>query len=211
MAYPTDKLSATPADHGVVLDDIRAMEDRIGYGPGKAVTESFIAGLWNSPEGVTANSGPAQDTLCLRRYEFPIGTTVTQLGMWVITAGTATAVVRLGVYADNGTGTYPGTLIVDGGVTTADISTTGFKSCTAFSAVDIGGIVWAGGVVQVAAIGAGQFHALSAGSRGIAIATIPNGNVTQSYTNTGVSGALPGTFGSTRAVLNGGYKVFFKG
>jgi hypothetical protein len=108
----------------------------------------------------------------------------------------ASSVVRAGVYADNGNG-YPGTLIADFG--TMDCSTTGDKTITISQAMSAG-LVWFGAVVQ--------------GASGISISniasyqppymphwvgsTVPFGfGVTFAFTQTSVTGALPGTFTTT--------------
>lgn len=212
----TAPATTTPSDFATwaqkVEDELLAITQKIERGPGKAVTESFISGLWNSPEGTTGNANVmTQDLMYARRYEFPYGATLTQFGCWVATAGTASAFLRVGAYNDDGTGTYPGTLLVDGGQMTADISTTGFKSTSAFTATDFGGVKWIAHVLQGAALGTGVLSGLTAGGRGMAITTVPSQNAFQSYTHAAVSGVLPGTFTATRAVANVSARIFYKG
>lgn len=203
------------AHHTNLGDTLEALQDRVGYGAVNGMVESYVATLWNSPMGPTAGTTTTQDTLYLRQYVFPTGTMLTQLGIYNNVTGTATSVVRLGIYNDDGTGCYPGTLLVDGGVTTADLSTTGFKSCTAFTATDCGGIKWVGGVVQVAAAGANGVNGLSSGGRGMAIATPNTVNAMQGYALTGITGALPTPYparaSAGQSVTNSALRVFYKG
>lgn len=201
------------AHHVNLGDTLEAVQDSLGYsasGDGAGV-DSYVSGLWNASEGPTGGHLLTQDVLCLRRFRWRAGVTFVQLGCWVQTANTATSVFRFGLYEDNGSGTYPGALILDAGVSTADLSTTGFKSCTAFSATDVGGrFIWMGGAVQVAAPVSNGLNGVNSVGRGMAISTVPNLNPSVAYSQSGVTGALPGTFTATRAWSNAWAKIWYK-
>lgn len=66
-------------------------------------------------------------------FYLPALATLTEIGYWVQTlraaAGGTNGVARLGIRLDSGNGT-PGSLLLDAGVTSSDITTTGLKSIT---------------------------------------------------------------------------------
>lgn len=226
FAQPTDPSTAALSSAGAggntrphlehhrdLGDVLEAVQDKVGYGPGKALTSpAMTGGFWHWPPGPYASTTPVQSSLYLTRWEWPVGMTITQLGLWVGTAGaTATAVWRFGVYDDDGSGCYPGALLLDAGVSTTDVSTTGFKVCTAFSATDVGGVRWWGGALQVAAGITNWMGGMADSRPGMATTGQPgNNNVAQSYSQGTVTGALPSTFTATRAVANVGPRIYFK-
>lgn len=200
--FPTSLPSATPATHGVAADEIRAIAGWPSFPP-------FVpqSGFWYLPAyaQTITNHGPL-NTLVLLPMWWPAGTQVTQLGEWVNTGGTAGATRRLAIYADNGS-FYPGALLRDCG--TYDGTVTGFQSVTAFTATDISGLTWVGGVGQTAATTVVGINNNVPGISG-GTGTPPTGtNVMSAYTET-VAGALPATFTSTRTVTNGGPRVYVK-
>jgi hypothetical protein len=172
---------------------------------------TYVSGFWYLPPHALAlgNHGP-NTTLVLSPYWFPYGTQIVNLGEWINTAGAASSVRRLGVYADNGS-MYPGSLILDAG--TAASTATGFTSLTAgpFSALTVSGLVWIGGATQVATgtvvVGtAANVPGISGGS-----GTPPTGTSHMGgYQETGVTGALPSTFTATRSVSNSAPRTYFK-
>lgn len=92
------------------------------------------------PGSAYVNQSMTGTRLYLNRFIIPRGLTVVRLGCNVTVVGTAgVAAMELGLYADDGTGNNPTTLIVDGG--SIDASVLGFASV----AVNVplpAGIVW---------------------------------------------------------------------
>jgi parallel beta-helix repeat protein len=115
-----------------------------------------------------------------------------------VTANVATAVHRLGIYADNGNG-YPGALVLDAGTIDAATST-GIKEITIALSLTPG-LYWLGAVPQTAVAtvrSRGAINPLVGQSTG------NNANVTH-YTQTSVTGALPSTFTTTAAPVQSSY------
>lgn len=112
------------------------------------------------------------------------------IGALVNTAGTAGAVARFGIYADNGAGA-PGQLVTDFGT----VVTTAVAPITVAASIPVpaGSILW----LCVAAQGAPATQATLWGDNGrsslLTGQNVPVG-VVQSWVGTGVAGALPATF-----------------
>jgi len=139
----------------------------------------------------------------LRACPLPVGKAVTldRIGLEVTTA-VATAVVRLGIYADDGNG-YPGALVLDAG--TIDASTTGFKEIVINQAL-AAGLYWLVGVAQTAAP---TVRATSGAVPGLSVATSQS-TLAGAYTQAGVTGALPANFTAGGSVVTGGSKVLVR-
>jgi hypothetical protein len=133
-----------------------------------------------------------QSELLAQPLWFPVAATIDRLG--VITIATGSATVRLGLYADAGTG-IPGALLVDGG--TVDGSTTSAKEVTVSQAVGPG-LVWFAWAAQGAAAvvrGASLLSRLGVAATSLNSVTSPsNGSVRRVTVD--CTGALPGTFGA---------------
>jgi hypothetical protein len=198
----TDPLSAP--SH-VTLEQKQA-DEIVALAAYKALGQTFTSGLWHSQDfGNVGTQTPATGNLILYRWDFPPGATVVQLGEWVVTPATAGGLRRLCIYNDDGAG-YPGSLLQDGG--TYDATGSNFQSVTSFSAVDVSGTKWIGGVATVAAAGVAGF---SQQGRSMALATVVSGNNPWcGYIQTGVTGALPDPFTTTRVTTNGMTRVFVK-
>ena len=111
------------------------------------------------------------------------------IGIEVTTGGSAGAVIRLGIYADDGSG-YPGELVVE---TDALASTgTGAVSATIDETL-AGGLYWLGIVAQVATCIVRCKNTASSlvGENSVGAASVGG------YLQAGVTGALPATFTST--------------
>lgn len=124
--------------------------------------------------------------------------TIDALGIYVGTAGQSGAKIRLGMYLDNGSGCYPGALVVDGGQVSAD--STGVKTISVSVPVKAG-VYWVVAVAQSAPSTQPSVNcALSLYPRVMASNAFDalQGNA-RCYQQTGVSGALPATFVSTPA------------
>jgi hypothetical protein len=110
---------------------------------------------------------------------------------------TGTALIRLGIYEDDGTG-QPGNLVVDAGQVT--ITAANQNGVATISETLTEGVYWIGGVVQQTTT-AGSVHgcpATTAGSIGLSMVGLPfaDGSVVWSgfKHDTGVTGALPDPF-----------------
>lgn len=153
------------------------------------------SGLYYPLTIVSTNSTPVLDEL--RVAWFPVGNTVTvdRIGIWV-NAGVALSVVRLGIYRDTGSG-YPGTLVLDAG--TIDASSQGFKEITVSQQLTPD-LYWVGGVGQTLVTAMTISCGPAASTFGVmGYTATPTGSTTggAGFFQTGVSGALPGTFTST--------------
>jgi hypothetical protein len=137
--------------------------------------------------------------------------TIKAFGVNVVTAGAATSLYRMGIYNDDGSG-YPGTLVVDSGQ--VDCTTTGAKSITLGTSLVLpAGLYWIGGVAQ--GTSGGQTITITGGSLdfipGYVYAslttTISAPASTHSYTQSAVTGALPGTFSTTLGLSGNGPRL----
>lgn len=120
---------------------------------------------------------------------FPVATSVDGIRVEVTTAGTSTAVVRLGIYSP-ASGGGPGALVVDAG-TVSTLTPTGIKSIAISQTVT--GLVWLAAVTQsvtctLRAASGNQIPyevSLNTGAAALNARSVP--------TQSGVSGALPST------------------
>lgn len=130
----------------------------------------------------------------------PVATTFDRIGCTVTAAGTAGAVVRLGIYGASGG--MPQALVLDAG--TVDATTTGAKTIT-ISQVLHPGWYYLAGVAQVAtctvrARGVG-------GSSWWVPQTAPGAENNVSWRVNSVSGALPNPFGASAAPGGSGANI----
>jgi hypothetical protein len=86
----------------------------------------------------------------------PAGVTLTRIGCKINTAGSAGAVVRLGIYRADAPGLLPGTLILDAG--TVDSTTTGVKEIVISTVIPTTGWYWLATVSQVATSGIAAYN-----------------------------------------------------
>lgn len=121
-----------------------------GVVPGQSPMSAVRANAYLFTVG--AGSGGAATTISANSVAaspifVPEDTTADRLTLYINT-GTATALWRLGLYADNGD-MYPGALVVDGG--TIDAATSGAKEITLGAPVDVPtGVYWVAGKVETA-------------------------------------------------------------
>lgn len=111
---------------------------------------SFASGRYYSGPG--AGIGGATTFTNQRQFFTPFhvqkATAFNQIMVNCTVIGNSTAVVRLGIYNDNGSGT-PGTLVVDGGTVAVD-ATTGQKTVTINQT--LAGFYWLSSCVQSASV-----------------------------------------------------------
>jgi hypothetical protein len=115
----------------------------------------------------------------------------------ITTAGSTGAVLRLGVYADDGSGMFPGALVVDAG--TIDATVVGNAALTLSTAlVLVAGKYWVGGASQGSPATAPVVRIV--GTNGAVLmpsTTASASNIPTGAAQNSVSGALPSTFTTT--------------
>jgi hypothetical protein len=166
-----------------------------------------VAGSYYAPGGVTGTGTTSLSTLRAAPILIPRRLTIVELSL-ECTVLAAAAGYRLGIYADAAAG-QPGALILDAGLVTPDMTTTGLKVCT-ISQVLQPGRYWLAGVSQgtndptVRTLGVGAYHdpniplsapLASAGSIGFAKGS--------------VAGALPAQFTSASPTATAP-RIFYK-
>lgn len=131
------------------------------------------------------------------------GGSIDRLGCEVTTAA-ATAVGRLGIYEDDGTG-RPGVLLLDAG--TVDASTTGAKEIAIATLALPDPLYWA---VLVSQVASATFRAMR--HNGLmpvdqdSLGNLMGGETQNGFTKSGVTGALPTPFAAT-SQTSAGYLV----
>lgn len=96
--------------------------------------------VWNFRDMSGGSVEAANGTALLTRVMLADDTPIKAIGMQVHTAGSAGAVIRVSLYASDGAGGGPGTLIVDAG--TVDATTSGWKEATFTAVTAPAGPVW---------------------------------------------------------------------
>jgi hypothetical protein len=202
--FPTSLPSATPSTHGVVVNEVVALATHAQFGA------TYQSGYTYSSEGPNGQqAGPTTGTLIVGRRVFPPGTQIVRLFEWVTIAATAGGLRRICVYSDNGTGGYPGALLLDAG--TYDSTATGLQGPAAFTALNVGGLVWIGGVATVAAASVWCHNETPPNMGWPDGGTPTNGNQPWAgWQQSGVTGALPDPFSTTRSQTNVSPRTFFK-
>ena len=119
--------------------------------------------------------------------------TIDRIGVEVTTVGAAGALVRLGIYSDDGA-SYPGGLLLDAG-TVDSAASTGFKELVISQALPKG-VYWLAAVSQSATCTL-RLHSPVA-QVGTSNALTVSQNILSGWQQTGVSGALPATFSTTQ-------------
>jgi hypothetical protein len=161
---------------------------------GQYLAPYMRAGLYYATAGTTTTTSPPNQSLRVTPLYVPRALTLDRIGLDVTTAGQAGAVIRLGIYADDGG--YPGALVLDAGTIAGDAVAT--PEITIAQALAIG-VYWLGACVQNAATTQPTVRALAGGqlvfpaSTGTAAANTSGAGFQQ----TNVAGALPATFTAT--------------
>lgn len=161
-----------------------------------AVATRAKPGLWYGPIGGISTDVAETNQLRAAPLYWP-GGPIDAIGI-AVTTGAATSTIRLGIYADDGTG-YPGTLLLDAG--TVDSSGTGHKEIILPSPVTLpAGLYWLVGVAQG---GAPTVRAISQSAVfGVGNTTTAGTHNGTSYLQAAVAAALPNAFVTTVAASN---------
>lgn len=159
-----------------------------------------------------ANSSNATTNGVLRVSPFcvPNQVTVSRIGAEVTVAGDSGSKVRLGIYADDGTG-RPGNLVVDAGQIAGDSATV--QGITLGTPVTIGpGIYWAAWAVQsVTSVSPTLRTNQDIGMNMEAGTSDPTTGLNVfGFLQNSVTGALPSTWGSSYSVSGLGVRLFLK-
>ena len=159
--------------------------------PEAPVAPRFAPGLYYGPEGARSVVTTTAGTLTAVPFWVPVAQAFDRIGTEVTVAGAASSVVRLGVYADNGSG-LPGALLFEAGTVAGD--STGAKEIK-ISRTLSAGLYWLGLVGQR---GTPQVRAVSnniLGGAGVSTLAVATGaSPRPGYYMAGVSGALPPTW-----------------
>lgn len=166
-------------------------------------------GYYTMPFAIPATSGTALGTLGAV-YVCPVmianAITVSEIGMEVTAAPTdPTAALRFGIYADEGRG-FPGALLLDAGqVVNPAVGTRGAQ-ITGLSLPLQPGLYWLAVCPQVASGISVRGNGQAPFGQEIDIGTPTN----YGWRITGVTGALPASFGGTRAFTSLSPRIFIK-
>lgn len=169
------------------------------------------SGLYYPTSGHTASNTPTLDEL--RLVLFPVAKTVTvdRIGVWC-QAGLALSEFRLGIYRDDGNG-YPGARVLDAG--TVAMTSQGFKEIT-ISQELTPDLYWIGGAGQVAVatmtMSTGSVAAVALAFPLMPLVSAPTAatSIGGGFVETGVSGALPANFTTTKANITALPRVFLR-
>jgi hypothetical protein len=151
----------------------------------------------SSPFAATTSATLANGTLRVTPWLITRACTLTALGAEVTVIGDVGSLLRLGIYADNGS-YYPGALVLDAGTIAGDSATV--QAITGLTTALTPGIYWVGGVVQAVTVTQPTVRTQGTWTPPCPIGTgaaLPGaGNTVTGYSMTGVVGAL-GAFSGT--------------
>lgn len=173
-----------------------------------------VAGLRSGKYYVPGFSNFATLSMTVNRlyatpFWVPRRTAIDRIGLGVSGAGGAGSIIRLGVYQDiqDGVGGYPGDLIFEAGSTVDGTSATA-QEITVSQTLPAG-IVWLAAVAQV---GTSPTVRALTGNQGFLIPSgaLPNNTNQTGVASSGVSGALPSTFGAQFDTGDGSPRVSFR-
>lgn len=165
---------------------------------------AYVSGQWYPSTALSITSA-AQTTGKLYGYPFLVTATheFQAIGCWIVTGGT-TAVVRFGIYSDNGGTPVGGNLILDAGTTAANSS--GAAASIAITQWLEPGLYWLSYVQNSA--GAGASAQVDNSTRGnlltgqTALAAAQACTAGFASTGTSTTGALPAVFPAAAAATN---------
>lgn len=160
--------------------------------PGRGIKRGTL--LYYGAEGVPATGTPSAGQLALAPVDIDRACILKALVCEVTTVGSAGAVVRLGVYTDDGTGLWPATLIVDAG--TIDATVLGNTTITLTTAIALpAGRYWVGGASQGTPTTAPVLRTVgTSGANFMPSNTASASNIPTGSAQNSVTGALPSTY-----------------
>jgi hypothetical protein len=156
----------------------------------------FKSGRWYYPPGTTwvDTFSPTQGKLHVHPMWFNGLKTFDQVGLYIAVGGSAGAVIRLGVYADDGEG-VPTTLVADWGTIVATAAGGFTISISWTPAADL---YWLAGVLQGSPGTPPQIRSWqNINLLGMSAGLITDANWGHAFTQTAVSAALPNPFTTT--------------
>jgi len=162
-----------------------------------------------SPASLITSSLPSNNTMYATPIYIPAAITATSLGIYVVTiAGTPAQGIRVGLYSNSSTDDYPNTLLVDGGriETSATFGSAGWNLNTISTAITTPGLYWLVSCRQATtAPTTNCLQGLVTGDYAVPVLDVAAGNNTPAiaYQQTGITGALPGTFTATKSAFAG--------
>lgn len=182
---------------------------QLGVGPGASIkipgvpsVRKYLSGRYYGahPQGHSTGAN-GTGVAMLVPFWVSANFTANRIGVEVITAAAAST-VRLGIYGSN-TDDQPGALLLDAG--TVDSTTTGVKEVTISQALRPG-LYWLGAVNQG---GNPTLRTIGTGSLSPVATTDMTAGAVNCYYATGVTGALPTTWASFTAGMQG-YRVMLR-
>lgn len=187
------------------------MSIRSGIQGGSPISPAWVAGRYYfCPNTNSLSTSGSLGNNVLRAVPFyvPNSVTLTKIGTEVTTIGEAGSKVRLGIYADDGTG-RPGALVVDGGQINGDSATV--QEVTLGTPVAVGpGWYWAAAAIQSAPATPPTLRVPSAMTAMTDVGTsIPSAGLgVNGWGATGISGAFPATL--TVTAISSAARIFVK-
>lgn len=166
--------------------------------------------LYYGPAGALTNDIPAADRLILAPVDVDRICTISELSASINTVGTAGAVTRIGLCKDDGTGVWPGALVVDAG--TIDGIVAGVASKTFPAITLMPGRYWVGAVNQGAPTTGAQLRAITT-TGGPVLMLSPSADPANYNTGAlmlGVTGALPAVFSTAYNVAFNSPRVLMR-
>lgn len=160
----------------------------------------FVSGYYYlAGYGPSSTTGAATvNTLTAFPFVVPNACSITKIGSEVTGAGGSGSVVRIGLYADDGTG-YPGALVVDAG--TIDGTSATVQDITLGSSVELtAGVYWSATVAQVGTaptLRVWNIPSLMSIPMRLGTSTPGAGALGIGYGQGSVTGALPATFSTS--------------
>lgn len=179
---------------------------------GPSAVGSLQSGMYyftSSPSGGSTSSTLGNGLLRLTPFLVPNACRISRIGGDVSAAGEAGSKLRLGIYADDGTG-YPGQLVLDAGPIAGDSATV--QEITVNQAL-AAGVYWIGGVVQSATTSQPTVRIQSGWHSPIPMRSpsLPTASAGVSgFSQASVTGALPPVFTSSVTTAGAAPRVFIK-
>lgn len=176
---------------------------------------AVVSGLYfGTPFLTQSGSLATKDTIFATPLWINAPISVDRIAVKNETAGDAGSVARLGIYSDDGTGGYPGALLLDAG--TVSITSTGVKEITISQALTAGAY-WLVGAIQgtgtPALTNAGGASGFTSGffgqwlNSGDFFSNATSGSPVIGWSQASVTGALPANFTTSKTYQRSAFKI----